>query len=105
MLGDWADDEEKEAKKSGHMSDAFTATFANLCYRTFKNSSLDANWISAIFDVSMDWNPFATTYLVNECKTLWNFITDDATASETLIKSMSAARQIRPILQCLNPEE
>lgn len=105
MLGDWADDEDKEFKKSGHMSDAFMATFANLCYRTFKNSSLDANWINAIFDVSMDWNPFATTYLANETKVLWDFITDDTTASETLIESMSAARQMRPILQCLSAEE
>jgi hypothetical protein len=68
------------------------ATFANLCYRTVKNSSLDANWVSAIFDVSMDWNPFAATYLANEAKVLWNFITDDQSAADVLIKSMSAAR-------------
>lgn len=103
-LGDWADDEEKNAKKTGHMSDAMYATFANLVYRTVKNSTLDANWISAIFDVSMDWNPMAVVYVGNEAKVLWNFITDDQTAAETLIKSMSAARQMRPILECIDAE-
>jgi len=91
-LGDWADEEEKKAKKSGHLSDAFRATFANLVHRTVKNSSLDANWVSAIFDVSMDWNPFATTYLANEAATLWNFATGDESAADTLVKSFSAAR-------------
>lgn len=105
MIGDWADDEEKEAKKSGHMDDAMMATFAQLCAKTVKNSSLDAAWWSSIFDVSMDWNPFAISYLGNEVKTLWNFATGDQSASETLIKSMSAARQMRPILRCLDTEE
>ena len=104
-LADWADDEEKEAKKSGHMSDAIEATFANLCAKTVRNSSLDAAWWSSIFDITMDWNPFAISYLGNEFKVVWDFAMGDQSASETLIKSMSAARQIRPILRCLDQDE
>jgi hypothetical protein len=87
-----ADDDDDEFKKSGHMSDAARATFSNLVYRTLKYSSNDFMWANAIFDISMDWNPMALSYLGNELNTLGNFITGDEEFSDVMVKSFTAAR-------------
>jgi hypothetical protein len=105
LLGDWADDEEKEAKKSGHFDDAAYAAFVGFIYKTVYNSKLDAAWWESIFNISMDWNPFAVTYIGNEAATLTNFIMGDASFADTIVKSFSAARQIRPIFTFLDQEE
>lgn len=102
LLGDWADEEEKEARKTGHLEDAGQATFANFIYRTVYNSKLDAAWWESIFNISMDFNPFAVTYIGNEAKALGNFIVGDASFADTLVKSFSAARQMRPIFTFLD---
>lgn len=105
LMGDWADDEMKEAKKTGHLDDVMAATWANLAYRTVKNSSLDFAWWNSIFDISMDWNPFAISYIGNEAKAISNFMTGDASFAETMVKSFSAARQLRPIFTFIDQEE
>jgi hypothetical protein len=97
LLGDWADEEEKEAKKSGHFDDAMRATFAGLVYKTVYNSKLDMAWWESIFNVSMDWNPFVVSYVGNEASAIANFITGDASFADTMVKSFSAARQVRPL--------
>jgi hypothetical protein len=105
LMGDWADDEMKEAKKSGHLDDAMAATWANLAYRTVKNSSLDFAWWNSIFDISMDWNPFAISYIGNEARAIGNFMVGDASFAETMVKSFSAARQLRPMFTFIDQEE
>lgn len=105
LLGDWADDEEKEAKESGHFDDAAYAAFTGLVYKTVYNSKLDAAWWESIFNISMDFNPFAVTYVGNEAKALTNFIIGDDSFSDTIVKSFSAARQLRPIFTFLDQEE
>ncbi len=97
LLGDWADEKEKEAKKSGHFDDALGATFAGLMYKTVYNSKLDMAWWESIFNVSMDWNPFVVSYVGNEAKTIANFVTGDNSFADTMVKSFSAARQVRPL--------
>lgn len=101
MLGDWADEEKKEAKESGHMSDAINATWANFVHKTIKSSGLDFAWWQAIFDVSMDWNPMAISYLGNEIAVLADFIFGDEEFSNVIVRSFSAARQVRPIIDCI----
>lgn len=105
LLGDWSDDEKKEAKKTGHFDDAAYATWTHLIYKTVYNSSLDFAWWNSIFEISMDWNPFAISYVVNEAKAINNLITGDASFADTVVKSFSAARQIRPIFTFLDQEE
>lgn len=105
LLGDWSDDEKKEAKKTGHFDDAAYATWTHLIYKTVYNSSLDFAWWNSIFEISMDWNPFAISYVVNEAKAINNLIIGDASFADTVVKSFSAARQIRPIFTFLDQEE
>ena len=105
LLGDWADEEEKEAKKSGHFDDAAYAAYAGFIYKTVYNSKLDAAWWESIFSISMDFNPFAVTYVGNEAAALTNFIMGDASFADTIVKSFSAARQLRPIFTFLDQEE
>ena len=102
LLGDWADDEAKEAKESGHFDDALTAAYAGLVYKTVYNSKLDMAWWESIFNVSMDWNPFVVSYIGNEAKAIGNLLTGDASFADTIVKSFSAARQIRPIFTFLD---
>lgn len=104
LLSDWVDEEEKDYKKHSNMSTALMLTFANLCYRTVKNSSLDFLWPKAIFEFSYDWNPFSLNFATSEVKNIANLITGDASFVQTITKSMSAARQFRPIFQLLEEE-
>ena len=97
LAGDWADDEYAKSKKSGKFEDAMYATWANLVYRTIKYSSLDFAWWNAIFEVSMDWNPFSISYIANEFNNIGRFITGDDSFADTMVKSFSAARQLRPM--------
>jgi hypothetical protein len=83
------------------MSDAISATWANFLYRTVKSSGLDFAWWKAIFDITMDWNPMSIAYLGNEVAILSNFIFGDEEFSDVVIKSFSAARQVRPIIDCI----
>lgn len=105
LLGDWADEEEKEARRTGHLADAGEATFAGFLYKTVYNSKLDAAWWESIFSISMDFNPFVVTYIGNEAAALGNFLTGDASFADTMVKSFSAARQIRPMFTFLDQEE
>ena len=102
---DWADKQAKEAKKSEKLEDALYATFAGLSAKTLTNSSLDFAWWNALFEPSMDWNPFAVSYLGNEAKAILNFLTGDATAGQTFVKSFSAARQMKPMFIYLDQED
>ena len=70
LLGDWSDDEQKEAKKSGHFEDAAYAAWVGLIHKTVYNSSLDFAWWNSIFEISMDWNPMAIAYVGNEAKAI-----------------------------------
>jgi len=65
LLGGLADDEIKNAKKSGHMEDAMAATALNLMAKTVKNSALDFNMIDSLFGFVGDWNPFSISYATN----------------------------------------
>lgn len=105
MLGDWADDELKKARKSGHMDDAMQATLASFIHRTVKSSGLDFAWWKAIFDISMDWNPMAISYMANELAAIANFIVGDIEFSDLAVKSFSAARQVRPIIECISNDD
>ena len=105
LLGDWSDDEQKEAKKSGHFEDAAYAAWVGLIHKTVYNSSLDFAWWNSIFEISMDWNPMAIAYVGNEAKAIGNFVTGDASFADTIVKSFSAARQVRPIFTFLDQEE
>lgn len=105
LAGDWADDEYAKSKKSGKFEDAMYATWANLVYRTIKYSSLDFAWWNAIFEVSMDWNPFSISYIANEFNNIGRFITGDDSFADTMVKSFSAARQLRPMFTFIDQEE
>ena len=102
LAGDWADDEEKEARKTGHFDDAAYAAYVGLIHKTIRNSSLDFAWWNSIFEISMDWNPMAIVYAGNEAKAICNFVTGDASFADTIVKSFSAARQVRPIFTFLD---
>ena len=101
ILGDWADDEIKEAKKSRDFSDAMMATFASLIHKTFKYSSNDFFWVNAIFDISMDWNPISIAYLGRTFNEILDLVMGDNTFTDTIINSFSAARQVRPLFYCI----
>ena len=62
-------------------------------------------WWESIFNVSMDWNPFVVSYIGNEAKAIGNLLTGDASFADTIVKSFSAARQVRPIFTFLDQEE
>lgn len=77
LLGDWAEEEKKHAKKTGNLGDAGVATFANIAHRTMKNASADFNWIKSIFDVTLDANPFALASLARTASSVADMVMGD----------------------------
>lgn len=102
LLGDLADDEIKNAKKSAQIGDAMAATALNLIAKTVRNSALDFNMIDSLFGFVGDWNPFSVSYAINQLSNGWSLITGDKNWEQTLCSAFSAARQMRPILNCIN---
>lgn len=102
LLEDLADEEIKKAKKSAQIGDAMAATALNLIAKTVKNSALDFNMINSLFGFVGDWNPFSVSYAANQLSNGWSFITGDKNWEQTLCSAFSAARQMRPILNCIN---
>ncbi len=102
LLEDLADEEIKKAKKSAQIGDAMAATALNLIAKTVKNSALDFNMINSLFGFVGDWNPFSVSYATNQLSNGWSLITGDKNWEQTLCSAFSAARQMRPILNCIN---
>jgi hypothetical protein len=100
----WKDDLIKEAKESGDVNDAVIASAANIIARSINNSRLDFNWFKSIFEPSMDWNPFAVAYMANEAKHIYNYVTGDKDFSDVIVKSFSAARQVKPMFDVLKTD-
>lgn len=52
----------------------------------------------------MDWNPFAISYIGNEVKHISNLMMGDEKFVDTIVKSFSAARQIKPMFDLIKAE-
>lgn len=104
LLADWADEEKKDAKKSGNLEDAMVATFANLAYRTVRYSSLDFAWWNSIFDPFLDWNPVSLSHIANDISGIVDFAMGDKSFCDTIVNSFSAARQFKPMFTYVEDE-
>lgn len=104
LLKGLADDEIKKARKSKHFEDALTATGANFLYKTVHNSALDMNFLSSIFETSVDWNPFSLSFMSSQVSNIWDMAIGDQSFSKTVCGAFSATRQFRPIFTCLESQ-
>lgn len=96
-LKDWAEEEAKDAKKSGDFDDAMFATFATLCYRTVKYSSNDFIWWESIFGPMLDWNPMVLSHVGNDVANVMGIVTGDKSFTDAIVGSFSAAKQVKPL--------
>ena len=67
----------KKARKSKHFEDALAATGANFLYKTVYNSALDMNFLSSIFETSVDWNPFSLSFMSSQVSNIWDMAMGD----------------------------
>ncbi|MGN0966528.1 MAG: hypothetical protein ACI4OP_02925 [Candidatus Coprovivens sp.] len=102
LLGDWSEEEAKKAKDSGRIEDAVAATIASLTSKSWMNSTLDANFLSSIFETSIEWNPFSVSRMVATTKNLSNFAFGDDSFYDTIVKNFAAAKNVKPIFTYLN---
>ena len=72
-------DKEKveKARKSKHFEDALAATGVNFLYKTVHNSALDMNFLSSIFETSVDWNPFSLSFMSSQVSNIWDMAMGD----------------------------
>ena len=72
-------DKEKveKARKSKHFEDALIATEVNFLYKTVHNSALDMNFLSSIFETSVDWNPFSLSFMSSQVSNIWDMAMGD----------------------------
>ena len=95
------DDLEDDAKKSEDLSDVVLADMFGLVYKTFDYARLDFLWYDAIFTPTIDWNPFAFSYLTNAIEQISEVATGDKNAFTAFANSWGLARQNRPLFRYL----
>lgn len=101
LLGGFADLEKKKAKASGEFGDALFASGIQLLYKTVYNSALDFNAINSIFSTSIDWNPFAFSYMSRFLSDTSDLVMGDKKFSSYIVGSMSGTRPFKPIFECI----
>lgn len=95
------DDLEDEAKKSEDLTDAILADMFGLVYKTFNYAKLDFFWWDSIFSPTIDWNPFAFSYLTNAAEQVFEVATGDKNAFAAFAESWGVARQNKPLFRYL----
>lgn len=101
LLEGLADDEIKKAKKSGEFGDAMFASGTQLLFKTVHNSALDFNAINSLFDISLDWNPFAVSYMSSFLSNTADLAVGDKSFSNYITSSFSGTKPFRPIFNCI----
>lgn len=94
-------DLDDEAKKSEDLTDAILADVFGLVYRTFNYAKLDFFWWESIFSPTIDWNPFAFSYLTNAAEQVFEVATGDKNAFAAFSESWGIARQNKPLFRYL----
>lgn len=95
------DDLDDEAKKSEDLNDVILADMFGLFYKSFNYAKLDFFWWESIFSPTIDWNPFAFSYLTNAVEQVMDVATGDKNAFMAFADSWGLARQNKPLFRYL----
>ena len=95
------DDLDDEARKSEDLTDAILADMFGLVYKTFNYAKLDFLWWDSILSPTIDWNPFAFSYLTNAVEQTFEVATGDKNAFAAFAESWGVARQNKPLFRYL----
>lgn len=95
------DDLEDEAKKSEDLTEVILADMFGLVYKTFNYAKLDFLWWESIFAPTIDWNPFAFSYLTNAFEQVTEIATGDKNVFAAFAESWGFARQNKPLFRYL----
>lgn len=98
------DDLDDEARKSEDLTDAILADMFGLVYKTFNYAKLDFLWWDSILSPTIDWNPFAFSYLTNAVEQTFEVATGDKNAFAAFAESWGVARQNKPLFRYLANE-
>ena len=77
------------------------ASGTQLLFKTVHNSALDFNAINSLFDISLDWNPFAVSYMSNFLSNTADLAVGDKSFSNYITSSFSGTKPFRPIFSCI----
>ena len=105
LMGDWDKDMQKEAKDTGDFSDAIKATALHLTRISLGQSADDFCWWSTIGNPAVNWSPFSFTQFTNAAKRTWNVIMGDTRFYDGVVNSFATGKQMRPLMEWINPKE
>lgn len=95
------DDLEDEAKKSEDLTDVILADAFGLVYKTFNYAKLDFFWWESILSPTLEWNPFALSYLTNAIEQVTEVATGDRNVFSAIAQSFGVAKQNKPLFRYL----
>lgn len=104
IMADWDKELQKEAKNSGEFTDALKATAFKLIRTSFGQSADDFNWWNSIGSPLIEWNPFALSQASYLLGRLSNIIMGDQDFYTGVVNSFAAGKQMKPLMQWLNPQ-
>ena len=103
-MKNWFDDEKKNANDKD-LGDATYLTAINIARMSLKNSFLDFNFIQSIGEPGVVWNPFAFSYLTEQCKNVVKTATGDKDIIDLIVNSNSAMKYSKPMWNTLKPKK
>ena len=94
-------DLEDDAAKSEDLTDVIIADMFGLVYKTINYAKLDFLWWESIFAPTIDWNPFAFSYMTDAVEQAFDVATGEKNAFTAFASSWGIARQNKPIFRYL----
>ena len=104
LMADWDKELQKEAKETGDLADATKATAFKLLRTSFGQSADDFNWWHSIGSPLIEWNPFSLSQASYLLGRTYNLIMGDQDFYTGVINTFAAGKQMKPLMQWLNPQ-
>ena len=101
--------EEEERKKFNQdptdMGKAASYTSVKFLADTCTRSFMDFNFVTSIFQPTIEWQPFAFSSISRQAQNAAKFVTTDQSFATTIANSASVFKQVKPIIKCVTYNE
>lgn len=104
LLGDWADDAEKDAKHSKDFAMSLYASMAMILSRSITTSFSDFNFIDSIGSPLAVWSPFSFEWTGKFLSNWWKVAMGDKDFWDGVVNSSSALKVTRPLWDSIKPD-
>lgn len=104
LLAGWLKDLEDDNKYNEDFMTGLALASARIGVMSVTNSFMDMNFFDSVGSPLYQWTPFAFEWGSRTMKNWWNVATGDEDFWDGVIKTSSALRQIKPVLDTIKPD-